>query len=151
MSPSCSFMSPSPGRLADTSPGGGTPVGHSLGLAGRPFTCRRSCTGGDEGPGRQRRAAPRCVDRPLAPTRTGPSALGTAARPVDAPRMKGYFRSVLVVASDPVERDRLSAALEGDGFQVLLCSGPSAPDYSCLGSRVGRCPLAMDECVVVLD
>ena len=65
--------------------------------------------------------------------------------------MKAYTRGVLVVASDPLERDRLAAALEADGFQVLLCSGPSAPDYSCLGSRAGRCPLATEDCVVVLD
>jgi CheY-like chemotaxis protein len=65
--------------------------------------------------------------------------------------MNGNLPSVLVVASDGVERDRISAALEGHGFQVLLCSGPAAPDYTCLGTRKGRCPLATDECVVVLD
>lgn len=61
------------------------------------------------------------------------------------------MRNVLVVESDPVERERLSAALEGDGFEVVLCSGPTEPDYTCVGARLGRCPLATDGCVVVLD
>lgn len=65
--------------------------------------------------------------------------------------MDRYTRSVLVVEHDPTERERLAAALEGDGFQVLLCSGPSEPDYTCIGSRSGTCPLATEEAVVVLD
>ena len=65
--------------------------------------------------------------------------------------MDGYTKSVLVVEADPVERTRLALALEGDGFEVLLCSGPTAPDYACVGAREGRCPLATDETVVVLD
>jgi CheY-like chemotaxis protein len=67
------------------------------------------------------------------------------------PRMDGYTRSVLVVEADPTERERLAAALEGDGFQVLLCSGPTEPDYTCIGARTGTCPLATEEAVVVLD
>lgn len=65
--------------------------------------------------------------------------------------MERYLRMVLVVEPDPAERERLAAALEGDGFDVLLCSGPTEPDYTCLGARLGRCPLAADESVVVLD
>ena len=65
--------------------------------------------------------------------------------------MERYMRNVLLVEPDPVERERLASALEGDGFDVLLCSGPSAPDYACVGAREGRCPLATDGCVVVLD
>ena len=65
--------------------------------------------------------------------------------------MERYTRNVLVVGSDPVERERLGAALEEDGFEVMLCSGPTKPDYTCLGARLGRCPLATDGCVVVLD
>jgi hypothetical protein len=65
--------------------------------------------------------------------------------------MDRYVRNVLLVESDPVERERLAAALEGDGFEVLLCPGPTAPDYTCVGARVGRCPLATDGCVVVID
>jgi CheY-like chemotaxis protein len=65
--------------------------------------------------------------------------------------MSGYTRNVLVVEPDPVERERLAAALEGERFRVLECAGPSAPDYTCVGVRSGRCPLAADDCVVVLD
>ena len=61
------------------------------------------------------------------------------------------MRSVLVVEADPTERERLAAAIEGDGFQVLLCSGPTEPDYTCVGSRGSRCPLADEATVVVLD
>jgi hypothetical protein len=65
--------------------------------------------------------------------------------------MDRYTRSVLIVERDPVERERLAAVLDGDGFNVMLCSGPSAPDYVCVGTREGRCPLATAQCVVVLD
>jgi CheY-like chemotaxis protein len=65
--------------------------------------------------------------------------------------MDRYTRSVLVVEHDPTERERLASTLEGDGFQVLLCSGPTEPDYTCIGSRSGTCPLATGEAVVVLD
>lgn len=65
--------------------------------------------------------------------------------------MDRYTRNVLVVEADPVERERLSAALEGGGFRVLECSGPTAPEYTCVGARSGRCPLAADDSVVVLD
>ena len=65
--------------------------------------------------------------------------------------MDRYARNVLVVESDPVERERLAAALEGNGFEVVLCPGPTAPDYTCVGARAGRCPLATDGCIVVMD
>jgi CheY-like chemotaxis protein len=65
--------------------------------------------------------------------------------------MDRYVRTVLIVESDPVERERLAATLEGNGFEVVLCPGPTAPDYTCVGARVGRCPLATDGCVVVID
>jgi len=65
--------------------------------------------------------------------------------------MDGYMRGVLVVEPDPSERERLAAELEGDGFRVTLCSGPTEPDYTCIGARTGTCPLATEESVVVLD
>jgi CheY-like chemotaxis protein len=65
--------------------------------------------------------------------------------------MDGYTRGVLVVEPNPTERERLAAALEDDGFRVTLCSGPTEPDYTCIGARSGTCPLATEESVVVLD
>jgi CheY-like chemotaxis protein len=67
------------------------------------------------------------------------------------PAMERYTRNVLVVEPNPIERERLAAALEGEGFQAFLCSGPTQPDYTCLGARVGTCPLASQDAVVVLD
>jgi CheY-like chemotaxis protein len=67
------------------------------------------------------------------------------------PAMKRYTRNVLVVEPNPIERERLAAALEGEGFQAFLCSGPTQPDYTCLGARAGTCPLASQDAVVVLD
>jgi hypothetical protein len=58
---------------------------------------------------------------------------------------------VLVVEADPVERERFGSWLEGSGFTVLLCPGPSGPDYTCVGSRDGTCPLAEEATLVVLD
>ena len=51
------------------------------------------------------------------------------------PAMGPYTRNVLVVEPNPIERERLAGALEGEGFQAFLCSGPTQPDYSCLGVR----------------
>ena len=63
--------------------------------------------------------------------------------------MERYTRNVLIVEPNPVERERLAATLEGDGFRAFLCSGPTQPDYTCLGA--GRCPLASQDAVAVLD
>jgi len=67
------------------------------------------------------------------------------------PPMNGSARDVLVVEADPTERERLAGALEGVGFQVLECSGPTEPDYTCVGARTGTCPLVTEDSVVVLD
>jgi CheY-like chemotaxis protein len=58
---------------------------------------------------------------------------------------------VLLVESDAVERERISTSLEDAGFEVTLCPGPSAPDYTCVGTRALECPLAKGASVVVLD
>jgi hypothetical protein len=58
---------------------------------------------------------------------------------------------VLVVEADPAERGRLGGWLEAAGFPVLVCPGPTEPDYTCIGSRGRTCPLAADASVVVLD
>lgn len=56
-----------------------------------------------------------------------------------------------MVEADRAERGRLSSWLERDGFEVLVCPGPSEPDYTCVGSRAGVCPLTAEASVVVLD
>ncbi|HJU58029.1 MAG TPA: hypothetical protein VJ774_04775 [Actinomycetota bacterium] len=65
--------------------------------------------------------------------------------------MQAHGRTVLVVESFAAERERLAAALEDDGFRALLCPGPSGPDFTCIGSRGGACPLEAEASVVVLD
>ncbi len=59
--------------------------------------------------------------------------------------------SVLVVEADPDERERFGSWLEGSGFDVLVCPGPTEPDYTCVGGREGACPLVEEARVVVLD
>src|SRR5437588_11673069 len=58
---------------------------------------------------------------------------------------------VLVVESDADARDRIGSWLEDDGYDVTGCPGPTRPDYTCVGSRTQRCPLAEEADVVVLD
>ena len=60
-------------------------------------------------------------------------------------------RSVLVVEHDDDERARIGRLLEREGFDVILCPGPGAPDYICAGGRGLPCPIAQDADVVVLD
>jgi CheY-like chemotaxis protein len=57
---------------------------------------------------------------------------------------------VLLVEADPSNRQRYGQWLEENGYQVLTCPGPSAPDYVCVGGRRGRCPLVEPADVVVL-
>jgi hypothetical protein len=59
--------------------------------------------------------------------------------------------SVLVVESDHLHRDELAGCLERDGYDVLMCGGPAAPDYTCLGGRGESCPLADTADVIVLN
>jgi CheY-like chemotaxis protein len=65
--------------------------------------------------------------------------------------MTGAHRTVLVVEADPVERERFGSWLEGSGFEVVVCPGPTEPDYTCVGARDGVCPLVEEAGVVVLD
>lgn len=60
-------------------------------------------------------------------------------------------RTVLVVEADADERERLGDVLERGRYDVVLCSGPTGPDYVCIGEREGRCPLIGASDVVVLD
>jgi hypothetical protein len=63
----------------------------------------------------------------------------------------GGQHAVLVVEADEPERERFGAWLEGSGFRVLLCPGPTEPDYTCIGARGGSCPLVAEVDLVVLD
>lgn len=65
--------------------------------------------------------------------------------------MTSRIATVLVVEADPVERDRFASWLEDEGRDVIVCPGPVAPDYTCVGSREGTCPLVSDAGIVVLD
>jgi hypothetical protein len=58
---------------------------------------------------------------------------------------------VLVVASDAELRAGIGSQLEAQGFGVMACPGPTAPEYTCVGDRRGRCPLAEAADAVVLD
>jgi hypothetical protein len=58
---------------------------------------------------------------------------------------------VLLVESDPDDRDRYGTWLEAEGMEVIACPGPSGPEYTCLGSRTGACPLASKADAVILD
>lgn len=58
---------------------------------------------------------------------------------------------VLLVEADAAARERIGKWLSQDGYDVIECPGPSAPDYTCLGSRGMDCPLAKAAAVVVLD
>ena len=58
---------------------------------------------------------------------------------------------VLLVQADPAEREFLVSLLEGSGYDVTVCPGPSPPTYVCIGDRTGSCPLIEESDVVVLD
>lgn len=64
---------------------------------------------------------------------------------------EGEARAVLLVEADADERDRLGSWLEEEGFDVITCTGPTEPDYTCVGARAGACPLVEAASVVVLD
>lgn len=74
-----------------------------------------------------------------------PFASSTLAGVTDSPQ------TVLIVEADDGERERLSSGLERSGYEVAVCPGPSAPDYTCVGSRGGTCALASEASVIVLD
>ena len=59
--------------------------------------------------------------------------------------------TVLLVEHERLVRDVAARRLEEAGYQVLACPGPSAPEYSCLGTRGARCPLEAAADLVVVD
>jgi hypothetical protein len=65
--------------------------------------------------------------------------------------MSDFETTVLVIEPKPDTRERIASWLEAGGYDVLECPGPSAPDFTCVGSRGGVCPLVETADVVVLD
>jgi CheY-like chemotaxis protein len=61
------------------------------------------------------------------------------------------MKPVLVVEHDAETREEIAGWLEAEGMEVLVCPGPAEPDYSCLGGRGERCPLAEAVDLVVCD
>jgi hypothetical protein len=59
--------------------------------------------------------------------------------------------TILLVEADADARERFGSWLEEDGSQVIMCTGPTEPDYTCIGARAGACPLVEAASVVVLD
>jgi CheY-like chemotaxis protein len=58
---------------------------------------------------------------------------------------------ILLVEHDEQRRALMGGWLQDAGYDVLTCPGPSAPEYSCIGSRAGGCPLVDPASLVVLD
>jgi CheY-like chemotaxis protein len=65
--------------------------------------------------------------------------------------MSDTVRSVLLVEHDREQRERIGAWLEGAGFDVYVCPGPSAPTYTCIASEGHPCPLVHAADLVLLD
>ena len=63
----------------------------------------------------------------------------------------GAVTTVLLVESERLVRDVVADRLEEAGYQVIACPGPSAPNYTCIGTRRNACPLEAATDVVVLD
>jgi hypothetical protein len=57
----------------------------------------------------------------------------------------------LVVEREARTRQLVGGWLEEAGMEVLVCPGPSGPDFTCIGTEAGRCPLAAGADVIVLD
>ena len=58
---------------------------------------------------------------------------------------------ILLVEHDEGRTALFGGWLQDAGHEVLTCPGPSAPGYSCIGSRSGHCPLVAPASLVVLD
>lgn len=65
--------------------------------------------------------------------------------------MSDKVRSVLLVEQDAGFRERVGEWLEGAGFDVYACPGPSTPTYTCIASDGRLCPLAKFADLVLLD
>jgi CheY-like chemotaxis protein len=60
-------------------------------------------------------------------------------------------QTVLLVEPNRSRSVEIGGWLEDAGYEVFACPGPSAPQYTCVGSTGAACPLAEGSDVVVLD
>src|ERR1700687_1947893 len=66
------------------------------------------------------------------------------------PRRKANT-TALVVSNDSGLREAVARWLDDDGLQVMICPGPRAPLFSCVGLRGEPCPLVGVADIVLLD
>jgi hypothetical protein len=59
--------------------------------------------------------------------------------------------SILLVEADDIDRERYGRWLDDAGYEVVACPGPRGPEYTCVGSRTGVCPLTRGVELIVLD
>lgn len=71
--------------------------------------------------------------------------------PVRPPGPQEPRLSILLVEADDTERKRYGEWLEDAGYDVVACPGPQGPEYTCVGSRTGACPLTSGVELIVLD
>ena len=58
---------------------------------------------------------------------------------------------ILLVEHDEQRRALIGGWLQDAGYDVFTCPGPSAPEFSRIGNRAGRCALVDPGSLVVLD
>jgi hypothetical protein len=59
--------------------------------------------------------------------------------------------TALVVSEDSGLQENLTQWLEDDGMEVIVCPGPRAPDFSCIGLRGEPCPLVGGADLILVD
>lgn len=59
--------------------------------------------------------------------------------------------TVLIVEDDAASRDQYGEWLEGAGYAVTNCPGPTMAEHACLGIRDASCPLGHAADLVVID
>ncbi len=59
--------------------------------------------------------------------------------------------TALIVSEDPGLQENLADWLDADGIEAIVCPGPRAPHFSCIGLRGAPCPLMAAADLVLLD
>ena len=60
-------------------------------------------------------------------------------------------QTAVVVSEDDGLRQGVASWLEEAGLEVMVCPGPRAPHFTCIGLEGGACPLVAGTDVVLLD